>query len=87
MRLQRETVTPENAFRLMNTFAEIDVRDLLPSIRAPTLVMHVKDDAVVPLHAGKEIASGIKGARFIVLEEPQPLSSLRSGLDALHQRD
>ena len=68
MKLQRETVTPDNAFRLMDTFAEIDVRDLLPCIRVPTLVMHCKDDAVVPMHAGKEIASGIKGANFVVLE-------------------
>ncbi len=68
MKLQRETVTPENAFRLMDTFAEIDVRNLLPSIQVPTLVMHTKDDAVVPMDAGKEIATGIKGAHFVVLE-------------------
>ncbi|MFM9940789.1 MAG: alpha/beta fold hydrolase [Hyphomicrobiaceae bacterium] len=68
MKLQRETVTPDNAFRLMDTFAEIDVRNLLPSIRMPTLVMHTKDDAVVPMSASKEIASGIKGAHFVVLE-------------------
>lgn len=68
MKLQRETVTPDNAFRLMDTFADIDVRNLLPSIKVPTLVMHAKDDAVVPLHAGKEIASGIKGASFVVLD-------------------
>jgi pimeloyl-ACP methyl ester carboxylesterase/DNA-binding winged helix-turn-helix (wHTH) protein len=68
MKLQRETVTPNNAFRIMDTFAEIDVRNLLPSLRVPALVMHCKDDAVVPMNAGKEIASGIKGARFVVLE-------------------
>lgn len=68
MKLQRETVTPENAFRIMNTFAEIDVRALLPSIEVPTLVMHCTDDAVVPVTASKEIASGIKGARFVLLE-------------------
>ncbi|HRD76616.1 MAG TPA: alpha/beta fold hydrolase [Hyphomicrobiaceae bacterium] len=68
MKLQRDTVTPENAFRIMSTFAEIDVRGLLPSIKVPTLVMHCKDDAVVPVSAGKEIASGIKGARFVLLE-------------------
>lgn len=68
MKLQRDTVTPDNAFRIMNTFAEIDVRHLLPSIRVPTLVMHVKDDAVVPLNAGKDMACGIKGAEFVILE-------------------
>jgi pimeloyl-ACP methyl ester carboxylesterase/DNA-binding winged helix-turn-helix (wHTH) protein len=68
MKLQRETVTPDNAFRLMDTFADIDVRHLLPSIRVPTLVMHCKDDAVVPMNASKEMASGIKGASFVVLE-------------------
>jgi pimeloyl-ACP methyl ester carboxylesterase len=41
-----------------------DVRELLPRVQAPTLVMHVRDDLMVPINAGRQ---GIPGARFIAL--------------------
>ena len=30
--------------------------------------MHVRDDAIVPMKAGREMAAGIPGARFVALE-------------------
>jgi class 3 adenylate cyclase len=50
----------------MNT--EIDVRDVLSSIRVPTLVMHRTDDLDVNLEEGRFIASQISGAKFVELE-------------------
>ena len=41
--------------------------ELLPQVRVPTLVMHVRDDLMVPIEAGRQLAAGIPGARFIAL--------------------
>ncbi len=66
--LQRKSVSPENAARLHNAFGNINVTGLLPRITAPTLVLHAKDDAVIPFEQGREFASGIPNARFVTLE-------------------
>lgn len=68
IKLQQITASPENAYRILSTFAEIDVRDRLPRINVPTLVMHCSNDAVVPFKAGKDLAAAIPDARFIMLE-------------------
>ena len=49
------------------TVAELDVRELLSQVKAPTLVMHVRDDPTVPSDQGRELAAGIPGARFVAL--------------------
>jgi pimeloyl-ACP methyl ester carboxylesterase len=66
--LQRMTTSPEIAVRLFSTSAEIDVTDLAPLVRAPTLVLHATDDAVVPFNQGRKVASLVPGARFVPLE-------------------
>lgn len=65
---QRETVSPENAVRFLEVFADIDVRRRLKDVRAPTLVMHARGDQRVPLALGGAIAAGIAGAEFVALE-------------------
>ncbi|HME74868.1 MAG TPA: adenylate/guanylate cyclase domain-containing protein [Mycobacterium sp.] len=47
--------------------AEIDIRQVLPSIYAPTLVMHARRDRVVPFQSGRYLAEHIVGARFVEL--------------------
>ena len=44
-----------------------DIRDLLPQIKAPTLVMNTRSDITTPLEHARALASGISGARFVVL--------------------
>ncbi len=66
--LQRQTTTPENAANLLSALGDVDVRDELPRVKAPTLVLHSREDAVVPMKDGIELASGIPGARFVPLE-------------------
>ncbi len=66
--LQRMTTTPDMAARLMDSFGPIDVRDRLAHVRAPTLVLHVREDARVSFSRGRELAAGIPGARFVPLE-------------------
>lgn len=66
--LQRNTTSPENAVRILRAAADIDVSELLPRVSAPTLVIHCRDDARVPMEEGRRMAAGIPGARFTVLE-------------------
>jgi DNA-binding winged helix-turn-helix (wHTH) protein/pimeloyl-ACP methyl ester carboxylesterase len=64
---QRITSSPENAAQMMSEFPKIDITDLLPKISCPTLVIHSRDEAVVPVQEGRLIASRIRGARFVEL--------------------
>lgn len=66
--LQRITTSPENAARLFSEVGNIDVDDLLPQVKVPTLVLHCRSDAMVPFEAGRRIAALIPGARFVPLE-------------------
>ena len=64
---QRITSSPENAARMMAEFPKIDITDILPEVSCPTLVIHSRDEAVVPAREGRLIASRIRGARFVEL--------------------
>jgi len=65
--LQRITVSSETAARIVTASGEVDVTALLPQVRVPTLVLHARDDARVPFEAGRRMAAGIPGARFVAL--------------------
>jgi pimeloyl-ACP methyl ester carboxylesterase len=66
--LQRRTTSPENAARMRRAWDEIDVTEVLPQVRCPTLVLHCQEDAVQPFEEGRRLAAGIPGARFVALE-------------------
>ena len=66
--LQRMTTSPENAVRIRQANNQIDVADLLGRMSVATLVLHCRDDAVVPFEAGRRMAAAIPGARFVTLE-------------------
>ncbi len=65
---QRLTTSPGNAARFQDAFGEIDVRDRLGAVRAPTIVLHSKDDLRIPLDMGRALASGIPDAQFVPLD-------------------
>jgi DNA-binding winged helix-turn-helix (wHTH) protein/pimeloyl-ACP methyl ester carboxylesterase len=65
--LQKKTTSPENAVRIRQSHSMIDVSELLPLVRVPTLVLHCRDDAVAPLDEGRRLAAGIPGARLVTL--------------------
>jgi pimeloyl-ACP methyl ester carboxylesterase len=66
--LQRLSTSPENAARIMEVLAVVDVSGLLPKVRVPTLVMHAREDARVPFDEARLMASAIPNARFVPLE-------------------
>ena len=71
--LQRMTASPENAVRIRQACDDLDVMDLLPQIKVPTLVTHSRNDNVAPFNHGRIIASCIPGARFVELESSNHL--------------
>ena len=66
--LARTATTADAAAALMEARAHIDVSDLLSRVAVPTLVMHARQDGVVPLEEGRLLAARIPGARFVELE-------------------
>ncbi|HEX5866017.1 MAG TPA: alpha/beta fold hydrolase [Casimicrobiaceae bacterium] len=66
--VQRVAAAPEVAEQVLCTSAGINVVDLLPTVRVPTLVMHSRGDLRQPFSLGQEIAAGIPGAKFVPLE-------------------
>ena len=47
---------------------EIDIREVLPAVRVPTLVLHGSEDAIVPVEVGAYTAQRLRSARFVELE-------------------
>jgi pimeloyl-ACP methyl ester carboxylesterase len=71
--LQRISSSPADAVRNFLANGEVDVSSLLSQVRVPTLVMHSRNDARLPLEAGRRMAAAIPGARFVPLERQNHL--------------
>jgi pimeloyl-ACP methyl ester carboxylesterase len=63
----RMGASPGAAVALTEMNAEIDIRNVLPSIRVPTLVLHRTGDRCLFVEEGRYLASRISGAEFIEL--------------------
>ena len=61
----RAAASPRMAAALIRTVMQIDVREVLAAVRVPTLVLHLDGDLAIPVEAGKLLADGIPGARFV----------------------
>ena len=66
--LQRMTTSPENAARLYEIAGNVDVADLCSQVSVPTLVLHCRDDGMVPFDKGRRMAAMIPNARFVALD-------------------
>lgn len=67
------SVSPENAVRLESEMHRIDVRQLAPQVKAPTLVLHSREDEGVPFEEGRLLASLIPKAQFVAFESKNHL--------------
>lgn len=63
----RMGASPGAALALTQMNAEIDVRQVLPSIRVPTLVIHRSEDQCLKVEEGRFVAERIPGARYVEL--------------------
>jgi len=65
--LERAAASPGGIVALLRANYEIDVRHILPTISAPTLIFHRVHDDLVPVRAGRYLAEHIPGARYVEL--------------------
>ncbi|HEV7804987.1 MAG TPA: adenylate/guanylate cyclase domain-containing protein [Solirubrobacteraceae bacterium] len=75
-RLERLAASPGQARRLVAAAAQVDVRPVLASIEAPTLVLHRSDEVFVDVRHGREYARRIPGARLVELPGVDSLPSV-----------
>lgn len=66
--LQREAISPETAALLFRACHAIDVRELAAQVTSPTLVVHSRYEAGVPLECSREAAALIPNARLVILD-------------------
>jgi pimeloyl-ACP methyl ester carboxylesterase/DNA-binding CsgD family transcriptional regulator len=67
-RFQRLAASAETAASLLEQVYRNDVRDRLPLVKAPTVVVHRREDRAIPYRLGREVAAGIAGATLVPLE-------------------
>ena len=63
----RLSASPSAVIKVFEMNTAIDVRDILPTIRVPTLVLHRVGDKVINLEHGRYLAKHIAGAKFVEL--------------------
>jgi pimeloyl-ACP methyl ester carboxylesterase/DNA-binding CsgD family transcriptional regulator len=66
-RFERLSASPTAAVALARMNAQIDVRDRLQAVTAPTVVIHRREDVWAKFSAGRQLAQKIAGARFVEL--------------------
>jgi class 3 adenylate cyclase len=66
--LMRASADPAHLRAYMEQLRDRDVRDLLPNVAVPTLVMHRREYRLPPLDASRRIAAAIPGAELRLLE-------------------
>ncbi|MFE0678869.1 alpha/beta fold hydrolase [Streptomyces sp. NPDC058867] len=65
---QRETTSAANGLRFIEEFSRIDVSGIADQVSCPTLIVHSRDDARVPVAQALELATLIPDSRLILLE-------------------
>jgi len=63
----RLSASPSAVIKVFEMNTAIDVRDILPTIRVPTLVLHRAGDKVINIEHGRYLAKHIAGAKFVEL--------------------
>ena len=67
-RFERQAASPMRVQQLFQMFLDTDVRDALPLIQAPTLVLHRRGDRAVNYRAARWLTEQIEGSRYAELE-------------------
>jgi class 3 adenylate cyclase len=66
-RQQRLSIDRRDAAAYYRGMQSTDVREVLPSLRVPTLVVYREDSKVIPQEQGRYLADHIPGARFVLV--------------------
>ncbi|MCE5266254.1 MAG: alpha/beta fold hydrolase [Deltaproteobacteria bacterium] len=71
--MERKSTSPAMAAKFWVEIGKIDVLDMLPKVRVPTLVLHALNDKMAPFDGGRQVAASIPGARFVPIESKNHL--------------
>lgn len=82
-RYQRLSASPSAAMRYLRATVASDVRDLLPQVRVPTLVVHAARDMLIPASQGRYLAEHIPGAAYVELDSDVHLICVSDVIDEL----
>jgi pimeloyl-ACP methyl ester carboxylesterase/DNA-binding CsgD family transcriptional regulator len=63
-----KTASGQVVAELLHARARVDIAASLAEVRTPTLVVHARDDEVIPIAEGRLLAGGIAGAEFVELD-------------------
>jgi class 3 adenylate cyclase len=80
-RFERLSASPGAAAALFQMTTEMDIRDILPNIQVPTLIVHRTSHAVIPVESARYLAEHIRGARLVELPGADALPYTPSGGD------
>lgn len=72
-RLFVQSGSPSTALKLTRLNYELDIRQILPTVQAPTLVLHSRGDGVVSLEEARFIADTMPNGRLKILERDDHL--------------
>jgi class 3 adenylate cyclase len=75
-RMERQAASPGALRRVAASFASHDVRELLPELRVPTLVMHRAGDRLIDPRHSRYLAEHVPGARYVELPGDDSLFSV-----------
>lgn len=64
---ERLGASPRDVARIMRMNSQIDITDILPAIKAPTLVLHKTEDVLIDIEGGRTLARLIPGAKLVEL--------------------
>ena len=67
-RLQRMAASPGMVRNIFALYPQLDIREVLPAIQVPTLVLHRRTDRMVWLEMGRYLADRIHGAKFVEVD-------------------
>jgi pimeloyl-ACP methyl ester carboxylesterase len=66
--LQRKTADPAVAVQVFDLCGSLDASGDVPGVAAPTLVLHGRQDQVIPFSTGRRFASLLPNSRFVPLD-------------------
>lgn len=82
-RLQTLSASPAAAGTFLRAMGSVDVRDALPKVQAPTLILHAERDKQVPVEAARLLEDVIADATLIELDSDIHLIWLSDVIDEI----
>jgi pimeloyl-ACP methyl ester carboxylesterase len=76
---------PEAAIALRQANNQADIRDDLPNIKQPTLIIHCDGDKIVPVEQARRLASALPNAELVVFKDSGHIPTMTRPVDVADQ--